>query len=93
MTATSPTTLPDPSEIRQPPFAPALVEEMLRALMKGMRARQLYLPNNPMYHRSLEAVGAAFQRLWKETEELTLTITETDIRWEGVVVSRRVAVR
>jgi HEAT repeat protein len=91
VTATSPSTLSDASEIREPPFAPALVEEMLRALMKGMRARQLYLPNNPMYHRSLEAVGAAFERLWKETEELTLTITETDIRWEGAVVSHEAA--
>jgi hypothetical protein len=86
VTTASTATLPDSGELREPPFAPALVEELLRAVTKGMRARQLYLPNNPMYHRSLEAAGAAFERVWAETEELTLTVTETDFRWEGVAV-------
>lgn len=86
MTTASTPAPAEAGEIHEPPFAPAIVEELLRTLGKGMRARQLYLPNNPMYHRSVEAVGAAFERVWAETDELTLTVTETDFRWEGLVV-------
>jgi hypothetical protein len=86
MTTATPPVMSDGTELSEPPFAPALVEELFRALGKGLRARQLYLPNNPMYHRSLEAVAAAFQGVWQETETLTLQITETDLRWEGRVV-------
>ncbi|MFI5208906.1 MAG: HEAT repeat domain-containing protein [Gemmatimonadales bacterium] len=64
----------------------AAVEELLRTLVKGLRAFQMYLPNNPMYQRGEQAVRAAFQPVWGLTEELVLTIQETDFVWEDQVV-------
>jgi hypothetical protein len=50
--------------LAEPPFSPALVEEMLRMFARAIRAHQLYLPNNPTYHRSLEMARASFAPLW-----------------------------
>lgn len=77
---------PTDTEQREPPFAPAIVEAWLLALSKAVRAHQLYLPNNPVYQRALENVRAAFVALWAETEEITLAITESELKWEGIVV-------
>ncbi|HSJ63211.1 MAG TPA: HEAT repeat domain-containing protein [Gemmatimonadaceae bacterium] len=74
-------------EEREPPFAPAIVEGWLLALSKAVRAHQLYLPNNPVYQRAIDAVRAAFQTLWAETDEVTLAITESELKWEGRVVA------
>jgi HEAT repeat protein len=62
------------------------VEELLRQLARAVKTRQLYLPNNPMYQRSVEQLQAAFAPLWAQTTELVLQIAETDFRWSGVVV-------
>jgi hypothetical protein len=35
---------------------PQQVEELLRTLVKGVRAFQMYLPNNSMYQRAVESV-------------------------------------
>ena len=67
------------------PFAPAPVEELLRVFGKAVRARQLYLPNNPVYRSALDSVRAAFAPIWRETDDLALTFTETDVRWFGHV--------
>jgi len=64
----------------------AAVEELLRTLVKGLRAFQMYLPNNPMYQRGEQAVRAAFLPVWELTEELVLTVQETDFVWEDQVV-------
>ena len=69
-----------------PPFAPALVEELLRQLDKTVRARQLYMANNPTYVRVLENLRGSFAQVWAETESITLTVTDTQFRWEGAVV-------
>jgi hypothetical protein len=76
----------DTHELAEPPFPPALVEEMLKVLVKGMRAHQLYLPNNPVYQRALENLRRAFLPLWSHVEEIALSITEADFRWEGRAV-------
>jgi hypothetical protein len=76
----------DTHELAEPPFPPALVEEMLKVLVKGMRAHQLYLPNNPVYQRALENLRRAFLPLWSHVEEIAFSITEADFRWEGRVV-------
>lgn len=76
----------DAHELAEPPFPPALVEEMLKVLVKGMRAHQLYLPNNPVYQRALENLRRAFLPLWSHVEEIAFSITEADFRWEGRVV-------
>jgi HEAT repeat protein len=73
-------------ELPATPFPIALVEELLRALIKGIRAHQLYLHNNPSYLRSIDAVRAAFGRVWAETEELVLEVTDVELRWESRAV-------
>ncbi len=40
------------------PFPSAIIEEMLRVFVKGVRAHQLYLHNNPTYVRALETLRA-----------------------------------
>lgn len=63
------------------PFAPAPVEELLRLLVKAARAHQLYLPNNPIYKGAVDAVRGGFASIWSHIDELTLSFTETEIRW------------
>jgi HEAT repeat protein len=73
-------------ELAEPPFPPAVVEELLKVLVKGMRAHQLYLPNNPVYQRALENLRRAFLPVWSHVEEIAFSINEADFRWEGRVV-------
>jgi hypothetical protein len=61
--------------------------ELVRLLVKAARASQLYLPNNPIYQGAIGALRAGFGTIWKETDELVLTLTEHDLRWYDVVVS------
>jgi len=93
VTAPSPAQTLQPSTARadEPPFAPQLVEELLRQLARAVKTRQLYLPNNPMYQRSVEQLQAAFGPLWERTEELVVQISETEFRWCGVVVHQESA--
>jgi hypothetical protein len=71
---------------RPPPFEPALVEELLRLFGKAARAHQLYLPNNPIYKSAHDALRAGFVPLWGETDELVISFTESEVRWEGLSV-------
>jgi hypothetical protein len=65
----------------------AQVEELLRNVVKGFRAFQMYLPNNPMYHRAIQNVRGAFQPVWASgLDKLVLTIVETDVIWDDHVV-------
>ena len=71
-----------------PPFAPAIVEEFLKLLVKGMRAHQLDLHNNPIYLRAIEMLGEGLNTVWEHTDELALAFTESEIRWsERAVLS------
>lgn len=65
---------------------PAQVEELMQALVKALRAHQLYLPNNPMYQRALDVLTSGFRKLWEATDDLVLDINESELRWEGNVV-------
>jgi HEAT repeats len=66
---------------------PSQVEELLKTLIKGLRAFQMYLPNNPIYQRAIQAVRGAFQPIWAGgLDRLVLQIVETDIVWDEVVV-------
>lgn len=65
---------------------PAQVEELLSLIGKGLRAVQLYLPNNPVYQRAIENVRAACRKIWQVTDDLVLDVQETDLRWESAVV-------
>jgi hypothetical protein len=64
----------------------AAVEEMLRAFMKAARARQLYLPNNPIYRSAIETLRATFVPVWQQTSDVALAIDELEIRWEDETV-------
>jgi HEAT repeat protein len=75
-----------PEEVREPPFPPAPVEELLRMIVRAVKAHQLYLHNNPTYLRALEVARAAFVPVWAHTSELLFEVTDTQVRWEGRVV-------
>ena len=58
----------------------------MQALSKGLRAHQLYLPNNPVYQKAIENLRAAFRPVWEAQDDLTLDVYESELRWEGNVV-------
>ncbi|MGH7674713.1 MAG: HEAT repeat domain-containing protein [Gemmatimonadales bacterium] len=62
------------------------VQELIQVLIKGLRAAQLYMPNNPVYQRAMENIKAAFQRIWEGVDELPLDVGEAELRWESAVV-------
>ncbi|MBC7895977.1 MAG: HEAT repeat domain-containing protein [Cytophagaceae bacterium] len=59
------------------------MEEMLRVFTRAIRAHQLYLHNNPTYLKSVEVARASFAPIWAHTEEISLEVTDTQLRWEG----------
>ena len=63
------------------------VEELLRTIGKAQRALQMYLPNNPVYKRSLAQLADAFAPVWSVTGRLVLDIHEHDVHWEGISVT------
>ncbi|MBI3568981.1 MAG: HEAT repeat domain-containing protein [Gemmatimonadetes bacterium] len=74
------------TELPEPPFEPALVEEMLRQLDKTVRAHQLYMHNNPTYLKSLENLRATFAPIWEHTDSLPLQVSDSQLTWMGRVV-------
>ncbi|MGE0552415.1 MAG: HEAT repeat domain-containing protein [Gemmatimonadales bacterium] len=62
------------------------VEELIRTIVKALRAFQMYLPNNPIYQRSVDSLRSAFNPIWAGVPELVLTIAETDLIWQDQVV-------
>ena len=65
---------------------PQQVEELLLVLSKGIRATQLYLPNNPVYQRAVDNIRASFRQIWQATDDLVFDVGETELRWEDNVV-------
>ncbi len=65
-----------------------VVEELLRALTKGQRALQMYLPNNPIYQRGIDQVAEAFAPVWGITGRLILELQDGEITWEGVPITQ-----
>ncbi len=62
------------------------VEDLMQTLSKGMRAIQLYLPNNPIYEQACNNVAAAFEAVWQITDEIDLEVTDAEFRWEDRAV-------
>lgn len=58
---------------------PKPVETMLQALVKGLRATQLYMPNNPVYQQAMKNLQQTFDPIWEQTGELDLLVKETDL--------------
>ena len=83
------TSVPAKTEERlldEPSFPIIYVTDLLKAFVKAVRATQMYLPNNPMHARALDAVKEAFSALWQRTDELILQVVETRLEWEGRTV-------
>ncbi len=59
---------------------------MLQVLSKGIRATQLYLPNNPVYQRAVDNIRSAFRQVWHATDDLHFDVGETELRWEDAAV-------
>ena len=68
---------------------PSTVEELIRTLVKALRAYQIYLPNNPIYHRAQDSVRKAFRPVWEVLDDLVLSIAETDFIWEDLPVYKQ----
>jgi hypothetical protein len=68
------------------PFERERVEELLKLFGKAARAHQLYLPNNPVYKSAHDALRAGFKPIWLEVDELSLSFTENEVKWEGETV-------
>lgn len=64
------------------------VSDLVAALVKALRAHQLYDTNNPVYQRFVGVLRSAFTHLWSQTSQLTLSITEDAITWNGTEVYR-----
>jgi len=64
----------------------AQVSELIQAIVKALRAFQMYLPNNPIYQRAIQNVRNAFGPVWAATDELVLHVAETDLLWEEHLV-------
>ncbi len=58
----------------------------MQVISKGMRATQLYLPNNPVYQRAVDNIRSAFRQIWQATDDLIFDIGETEMRWEDHAV-------
>ena len=65
---------------------PSQVAELLQTVVKGLRAFQMYLPNNPVHQRAAVNVKNAFGPIWSAVDELTLAVGETELRWEEEIV-------
>nr|MBA3891325.1 HEAT repeat domain-containing protein [Gemmatimonadaceae bacterium] len=83
MTSPLPAVPASAADREDPPFPPASVEELVRLLLKAIRAHQLYLPNNPIHKGALDALRVSFAPIWAHVDELVLRVTETELRWYG----------
>ena len=58
------------------------VSELIQAMVKALRAFQMYMPNNPIYQRAIQNVRTALNPIWAATDELVLQVGESDLLWE-----------
>ena len=63
------------------------VGDVIHTIVKGVRAVQLYLPNNPMYEQAKQKIVESFRAAWQVTQEIELEVTDTEIRWQGQPMS------
>jgi HEAT repeat protein len=65
------------------------IAELLAAMVKALRAFQMYLPNNPIYQRAVQNVQAACTPIWDGADQIVLNVSETEFVWEEQVVYRQ----
>ena len=78
-------TAPEPTQL----LPASHVSELLQGMVKALRAFQMYMPNNPIYQRSIQNVRASFTPIWAATDELVFSVGETELVWEEQVVYRQ----
>ena len=76
-------------EVQSTTVPPAQVVDLMGAMVKALRAFQIYLPNNPIHQRAIQNVQAACAPIWSGTDELVLNISECEFSWEDQVVYRQ----
>lgn len=64
------------------PLPASQVSELIQAIVKALRAFQMYMPNNPIYQRAIQNVRTALTPIWAVTDELVLQVGESDLLWE-----------
>lgn len=62
------------------------ISEMLKLLGRAVRAHQLYMLNNPMHARALEALSDALSALWLNLERVDLKVTEDELLYDDIAV-------
>ncbi len=60
-----------------------VVHSLMQVLVKGLRAVQLYLPNNPIYQKAAENLRDAFAAVWEIEDEVVLKVSESTLSWDG----------
>ena len=63
-----------------------VVEETVGALLKAARARQTYVPGNPLIERFHEELREKLATVWAELPHLTLAVDEGNLLWRDRVV-------
>lgn len=66
---------------------PGKTSELLLLLAKGIRARQTYNSNNPVFQRFLGALRAAFTSCFEQVPELHVTVEESTFRVGDEVIT------
>ncbi len=69
--------LEQPDATQQAGIAP--VEEMLHLLSKGLKAKRLYMENNPVYQQAMEVLQSSFEAIWNDRQSLTLQLSEAEL--------------
>lgn len=73
------TQLPPEQEETQLPLEQ--VKELMRALVKALRAHNLYGTDSPTYQQFISSLRSAFSDVWSQAEKLDLRVGETEITW------------
>ena len=58
-----------------------LVEDTVNALLKAARARQTYVPGNPLIDRFQGELNERIEKVWDEVPDLPLTVDEGRLLW------------
>ncbi|MEE8250380.1 MAG: HEAT repeat domain-containing protein [Gemmatimonadales bacterium] len=69
--------LEQPDATQQAAIAP--VEEMLHLFSRGLKAKRLYMDNNPVYQQAMKDLQSSFEAIWNDRESLTLELSETEL--------------
>lgn len=67
----------------EPPIPLSEIQELFLAFDKAARARRLYAENNPVYQGFIQALVAAFAKLWDRIPSLTVNVEEQAFRCFG----------